>query len=285
MKGAQIVKMPLPCSIQDLGRALGQDWGVPLSGAMDQHSARRVNAILGNAQTDAVLECCILGPDIIFHQSTRIAISGATCQCLINGKTIEPNQALSIAPGDILKIGRCTSGRYVYLGIDGGILCNKVLESRSFTPALEMGAMCTDGFLPYGKPKNRKSKEDPSLGSIDEGVFIRVTRGPEFEKLPEHLQKQLFSRHFTLSEQCDRTGYRLSGMQIQMQIKEMLSSGVFPGVIQLPPSGYPIVLMRDAPPTGGYPRILVVKENDLSKLSQKSPGDIIKFTLSKVDER
>ena len=48
----------------------------------------------------------------------------------------------------------------------------------------------------------------------------------------------------------------------------MLSSGVIPGTIQVPPSGQPIILMGDAQTTGGYPRIGVVIRADLWKLAQ-----------------
>jgi allophanate hydrolase subunit 2 len=44
-----------------------------------------------------------------------------------------------------------------------------------------------------------------------------------------------------------------------------------------------IVLMRDAQVTGGYPRILQVENNSLSILSQKKPGDKIKFSLLKEE--
>lgn len=48
----------------------------------------------------------------------------------------------------------------------------------------------------------------------------------------------------------------------------MLSHGVFPGVIQVPPAGQPIILMADAQTTGGYPKIGVVITADISKLAQ-----------------
>ncbi|RZI95340.1 MAG: allophanate hydrolase, partial [Variovorax sp.] len=49
---------------------------------------------------------------------------------------------------------------------------------------------------------------------------------------------------------------------------DMLSAGVIPGTIQVPPSGQPIILMGDAQTTGGYPRIGVVIRADLWKLAQ-----------------
>ncbi|MEL6989257.1 MAG: hypothetical protein AAGK97_15710, partial [Bacteroidota bacterium] len=59
----------------------------------------------------------------------------------------------------------------------------------------------------------------------------------------------------------------------------MISSPVIPGCIQLPPDGLPIILMKDAQTTGGYPRIAVVDTDDLNILAQKKPGDSVGFSL------
>ncbi len=51
-------------------------------------------------------------------------------------------------------------------------------------------------------------------------------------------------------------GSRLAGAELKRKRSiDMLSSGVIPGTIQVPPSGQPIILMGDAQTTGGYPRI------------------------------
>lgn len=60
----------------------------------------------------------------------------------------------------------------------------------------------------------------------------------------------------------------------------ILTSAVFPGVVQLTPSGKLIVLMRDCQVTGGYPRILVLTETAVSRLSQKIEGEKIQFELN-----
>ena len=48
----------------------------------------------------------------------------------------------------------------------------------------------------------------------------------------------------------------------------MRSHGIVPGVIQVPHGGQPIVQMRDAQPSGGYPKIGTVIEADLWRLGQ-----------------
>jgi len=57
-----------------------------------------------------------------------------------------------------------------------------------------------------------------------------------------------------------------------------------PGVVQLPPAGEPIVLMAEAPTTGGYPRIAHVAAVDLPRLAQRRPGETIRFTEITLDD-
>ena len=73
-------------------------------------------------------------------------------------------------------------------------------------------------------------------------------------------------------------GFRLSGPELKIKKgTDMLSHGVLPGVIQVPPSGQPIVLMADAQTTGGYPKIGVVIAADLPKLAQMRFNDQVQF--------
>jgi allophanate hydrolase subunit 2 len=56
-----------------------------------------------------------------------------------------------------------------------------------------------------------------------------------------------------------------------------LQVGIVPGVIQVPHSGQPIIQMRDAQPSGGYPKIGTVIEADLWRLGQAPIGSRIAF--------
>ncbi|MEE9477976.1 MAG: allophanate hydrolase, partial [Roseateles sp.] len=58
---------------------------------------------------------------------------------------------------------------------------------------------------------------------------------------------------------------------------ELVSHGVLPGVVQVPASGQPIVLLADAPTTGGYPIIAIVIRADLWKLAQMPLGAALRF--------
>ena len=61
--------------------------------------------------------------------------------------------------------------------------------------------------------------------------------------------------------------------------RELISSGIVPGTIQILPSGKPIILLADAQTTGGYPRIAVILDRDLDDLAQLRPGDWVRFEM------
>ena len=49
-------------AVQDSGRYGYQQFGIPVSGALDMFAFRVANILVGNAETSAVLECTFLGP-------------------------------------------------------------------------------------------------------------------------------------------------------------------------------------------------------------------------------
>ena len=100
---------------------------------------------------------------------------------------------------------------------------------------------------------------------------------------------------WTVSPQSDRVGYRLSGEAGTHRIgkssqgsempphaggyKELISEPVVPGTVQVPENGQPIVTMRDGPTVGGYAKLGVVDERDISWLAQVRPGRDVRFQL------
>ena len=76
----------------------------------------------------------------------------------------------------------------------------------------------------------------------------------------------------------DRMAYRLDGpVLIHQKGYNIITDGVVPGCVQVPGTGLPIVLMRDAPTVGGYPKIGVIIEADLARLTQQRPGNVVFF--------
>jgi len=74
-------------------------------------------------------------------------------------------------------------------------------------------------------------------------------------------------------------GYRLEGSLVEQKSSlEMVSDAIPVGAVQVPRSGKPIIVMRDAQTTGGYPKIAVVTTPDVSRLGQAKPNDKIRFS-------
>lgn len=76
-------------------------------------------------------------------------------------------------------------------------------------------------------------------------------------------------------------GYRIEGEVLnRIEEKEVLSSPVTFGTIQVPNGGQPIILMADRQTTGGYPRMGNIISVDLPLLAQLKPGTM--FLLRKL---
>src|SRR5690606_4402634 len=90
---------------------------------------------------------------------------------------------------------------------------------------------------------------------------------------------------FTISRQSNRMGYSLTGINIQQKEKrELLSTAVTTGTIQITTGGQPIILMADCQTTGGYPRIGQVAAIDIPVCAQLRPGEQITFTIIAIEE-
>ena len=66
---------------------------------------------------------------------------------------------------------------------------------------------------------------------------------------------------------------RSERIEVGRRPAELLSDGMVPGSIQVPPDGRPIVMLADGPTTGGYPKIATVLTSDLPLLAQLVPGE------------
>ena len=111
---------------------------------------------------------------------------------------------------------------------------------------------------------------------------IHVMPGPEFKAFSAQQIAFFFSTAFTLSGESNRIGYRLEPMLPEYTAaKELISSGVIPGTVQVTRQGQPVILLADAQTTGGYPRIANILSTELDALAQLKPGDIIRFKAYK----
>lgn len=125
-------------------------------------------------------------------------------------------------------------------------------------------------------PESVSEKKWLSWSSFDhvETDIVRVVAGPEF-------MVGCLDGEFTVDSRSNRIGVRLNRTEPStFPSEEMITCPVGWGTIQMPPDGHPIILLPDAPSTGGYPRIGWVVEEDLRILGQLKPGASVQFHLS-----
>lgn len=114
---------------------------------------------------------------------------------------------------------------------------------------------------------------------------MRVLPAAEYRLYTGASRAAFWAGEWKITAQSDRYGYRLAGPALEAEhVVEMRSHGIVPGVIQVPPGGQPIVQMRDAQPSGGYPKLGTVIEADLWRLGQAPIGSRVRFIETGWDE-
>ena len=269
-------------TIQDFGRAGFQNYGVPYSGVMDRKAAAFANAIIGNIKDLPVLEITMQGPKLQFESSTLICISGASLAPKLNSKSISNNKCVLVRKGDVLSFGRLIKGFRAYLAISGGFNTQKVMQSFSMYQSITTKSRLEKGDVLEISTENRFTKNQYASIKVNIDYFdlkaIEVLKGPEFDALTKPQKEFLLNQEFTISKNNNRMAYQLNET-LENSLKPIITSPVIPGTIQLTPSGKLIILMRDCQTTGGYPRILQLKEAAINVLAQKFTGQAISFSL------
>tara|TARA_B100001250_G_scaffold412345_1_gene443301 strand:+ start:711 stop:1550 length:840 start_codon:yes stop_codon:yes gene_type:complete len=276
----KVIKEGLFSTIQDTGRFGFKNIGVPVSGAMDQSSAKLANLLLGNDESSAVLEMTLVGPTLEFMNDTYISITGADMNPSLNKKKVLLNKQLFVNKGDILYLSHSSNGMRTYLGIKGGFNSEKKLGSKSFYKGITKSEkLIKNDKIKFDQTINSPMKTNKNINDfkINRKSKINVFKGPEFDSLDSNSRDLIFKTHFTIGVN-NRMGYNLVEA-IDNKIPSIISSPVMPGTVQLTPSGKLIILCRDCQTTGGYPRILQLDKNSINRLSQKTIGEIINFKL------
>lgn len=279
-------------TVQDLGRTGHRSFGINPNGVMDETAARLVNTLLGNDENEAVLEMHFPGPEIEFETECSFAIGGADLGAELDGKAIRNWSSFNVSKGDVLRFLHPTSGARFYLAAAGGFAIEAWLNSRS-----------TNMIANVGGYKGRKLRAGDPIGllvprttkphTIGPSIIPKYSRFPtvrsvasgEFDLLTAISEQEFLNGGFTVTKDSNRMGFRLSGPPVYLlHHKEMVSSAVTFGTIQVLPDGQLIVLMADHQTAGGYPRIANVISVDLPLLAQLGADDGISFHLVPIEE-
>ncbi len=293
MKVFQVTKPGMFTTIQDRGRYGYLRYGVPVSGAMDQFSLTAANCLVSNDSNSACIETTLIGPELQALAKTQIAVTGGQCSPMINSYDVPMWRTLNVESGDIISFGRMKSGCRAYLAIRGGIEVPVILGSRSTYVrgkfgGLEGRQLKTGDIIETANASFVKAEyllSEKLVPQFEQNICTHVILGPQTEMFTEKGLKTLLSEPYKVTPESDRMGYRLEGSPIEHKAKaDIISDALLSGAIQVPKSGKPILIMRDAQTTGGYPKIAVTITSDLCTLGQARPNDEVNFVQTTLKE-
>lgn len=291
MPAALIAVAPGPfVSLQDAGRVGWQRFGLSRAGAMDQRALAMANSLVGNPPATAALEFAYAaGTFRLEATSCRIAVAGGRFAVYIDDWPIQPLTSATLMRGQTLRIGGAPDAVWGYLAVAQGFDVPPQLGSHSTHVRSGIGGFAgrflTEGdVLPLASDWVRAEIERVLRPPPMRRGPLRVVMGPQEDFFTPEAIATFLSAEFRTTHLMDRLGYRLDGPRIEhAKGYNIISDGIVPGCIQVAGSGAPIVLMRDAQPPGGYPKIATVVSADLGRLAQMRPGTALRFEAIDIE--
>lgn len=278
-----VLKPGMLTTVQDLGRRGYQGLGVPVSGPMDAYSHRLANQLLGNDPSAAALEITLLGPELLAEGDLVCAVTGADISLTVNDKPMPMNEPFRVRSGARVRSGTRLAGARMTLAVQGGFDLPPTLGSRATHVASRMGpfggrALRVGDVLPVGSLSGTRALTGHPLEIPQGGAHVRVLPAAHRERFTDDAWGLLVHARFTITPQSNRMAYRLDGPRLEHRKgADILSEAMPCGVIQVPASGQPILLLAERATTGGYATIANVITADLPIAGQLAPGDWIQF--------
>lgn len=296
----RVLRAGLLTTVQDLGRPGYQQYGVVVGGALDTFAARVANLVVGNDENAAVLEMAQTGPDLQFDRDVLVAWNGGDFEARVDGQPLPRDRAVRVAAGEVVGFGVARGGLRAWLAIAGGIDVPLVMGSRTTYRRAGLGGhqgrpLVTGDelkFFPMGeramavlgqlRAANKRATSwtvrPETMGKQAAAGTVRAMRGPEWDWFTDDAQRDFFSADWEATREADRMGVRLQGPALTLvKPREMISAAVNTGVVQVPPSGHPIVLLPSRQSVGGYPRLAAVAGVDIGRFTQLRPGEKVRF--------
>lgn len=296
----RIIKPGLLSTIQDMGRWAYLSQGVPISGAMDTLSARIANLAVGNTIHATVIEFTYADSAFQAETDILIAYSGDGAILKVGSLQLPPDRPLFIPSGSRIQLTNNPIGSRTYLAVAGGWEVAEVLGSRSTYLTAALGGYQGRALQSHDivHAHNKLSEVTKAIHNHLQGSNINYPRwgiarllllpaerktihvvpAQEFTWFDGQSLVNLLSNPYTVTRKANRMGYQLEGLPVQQLVKrELLSTAVAPGTIQVTGAGGLVLLMADCQTTGGYPRIAQVAAVDMPLCAQLKPGDHIHF--------
>jgi antagonist of KipI len=285
-------------TVQDQGRLGYERFGVPQSGAMDWFALWAANRLVGNLPEAAGLEFILQGPELCPAMDCLVAVAGHGFSLTVGGRRVGAWRCALVRAGELIQVTPEDLSGWGYLAVSGGIDLPLVMGSRSTYLRGEFGGFAGRSLQPgdhlpihpcdavHWQQFAGRSLPRSNRISYASQVTVAVIPGPQQAVFGEEGLNQFFSADYQVQPSSDRMGYRLSGPPVPRCIPgELLSEGIAPGSIQIPPDGQPVVLLSDRPATGGYAKIATVARVAIPLLVQALPGvGVVRFQPVDVAE-
>ncbi|MPM36997.1 KipI antagonist [bioreactor metagenome] len=274
-------------TIQDQGRTGYQQFGVPVSGAVDPRSAAVANILAGNEEGEAVLECTVMGPQLRFDEPAVIAISGADLGPTLDGVPMDNYRAVRVGAGQVLRFTGPRCGCRAFIAVAGGLDVAEVMGSRSTYMKAKIGGFkgrklekedVLNLRAPGAEPKALEGRSIAPEFRARAEYTLRVVLGPQDDAFTAAGIETFLTGVYAVTAEFDRMGCRMEGPEIAHETSgDIISDGIAFGAIQVPSSGQPIVMLADRQTTGGYTKIANVISADFRVLGQLKSGDKVRF--------
>jgi len=299
-------------TVQDYpGRVGYWDIGVPPSGPMDDWAFRLANRIVGNQSHAAGIETTVLGPTLRFHCDSVIALTGAPTEATLDDVAIAFWMPIKVKAGQVLKVGKATSGCRSYLAIRNGLDLPVYLGSRAtfalgqfgghagrtlrpgdILPVVDPVLPATADLAPTYEPAPLPSGLIPDYGKTWEiGVLYGPHGAPDF--FTRESIETFFASEWEVHYNSNRLGIRLNGPKPSWTRSDGGEAGLHPsnvhdceyaiGSINFT-GDMPVILTRDGPSLGGFVCAATIVKGELWKVGQVKPGDKIRFVEMSFDE-
>ena len=276
--------------VVDAGRPGHADIGVPRSCALDTLAFAALNRLLENSDDAPAIE--VFGADfsLAFSTETTAAVTGARVSAFLDGSPVEPWTTFRAKPGSLLRVAGVVEGFRYYVGFAGRMELPRIMESFSTNLECMFGGfkgrplMKGDRIgLSECRRAGERSVPDSHLPEMRPPHVLRVLDGPEKEWLTGDSLDKFFNIEknlwYAVSAKSNRTGIRLEGEPLAFgegAAGGIVSEGILPGTVQVPPDGRPIIVLYERT-MGGYARAGVVASVDLDRLAHLKPKDKVLF--------
>ena len=304
-RAVDVIDSGVQTTVQDYPGRLGY-WhvGVPPSGPMDDLAFRAANQLVGNDERAAGLEIAVMGPTLRLACDSTFAVTGADFDARLDGVPVPRWQAVAAGAGSLLEFGSAQgAGSRAYLAIAGGIEVPDYLGSKSTFILGRFGGHAgrvlragdvlhlgeASGVASGGTGQEAYPTEYTNEWEI--GVVYGPHGAPDFFT-PADIE-MFFSTAWKVHYNSDRTGVRLIGPKPTWARKDGGEAGLHPSNIH--DNAYavgtvdftgdmPVILGPDGPSLGGFVCPATIRHDELWKIGQLRPGDLVRFRRDSLDE-